>query len=269
MSKMKYQTLTGMHDVLPEDQIYFKRVQKVVESVANSYTFEKIETPILEMAEVFQKAVGSWSIYHDINVNINASIRQPAIARWERIIQSDGENLIPVLHTLYTSDREFKKDIDLAMRTVFGNDYEELIFPPAADQRIQLRVRWRSLKREQSAAELSDGTIRFLFLLTVLANPTPAPIIAIDEPETGLHPSMFPVVAEYAVEASEKSQVIFTTHSPQFLDAFREIKPTTTVVKWVDGETTLKNLDGEQLNYWLKEYSLGDLYVSGELEELD
>jgi histidyl-tRNA synthetase len=58
MSKIKYQTLTGMHDVLPEDQIYFKRVQKVVESVANSYTFEKIETPILELAEVFQKAVG-------------------------------------------------------------------------------------------------------------------------------------------------------------------------------------------------------------------
>lgn len=58
MSKIKYQSLTGMHDILPEDQIYFKRVQKVVESVANSYTFEKIETPILEFAEVFQKAVG-------------------------------------------------------------------------------------------------------------------------------------------------------------------------------------------------------------------
>jgi histidyl-tRNA synthetase len=58
MSKIKYQTLTGMHDVLPEDQVYFKRVQKVVESVTNSYTFEKIETPILEFAEVFQKAVG-------------------------------------------------------------------------------------------------------------------------------------------------------------------------------------------------------------------
>ncbi len=58
MSKTKYQSLTGMHDVLPEDQVYFKRVQRVVESVANSYTFEKIETPILEFTEVFQKAVG-------------------------------------------------------------------------------------------------------------------------------------------------------------------------------------------------------------------
>jgi len=58
MSKIKYQSLTGMHDILPEEQVYFKRIQKVVESVSNSYTFEKIETPILEFAEVFQKAVG-------------------------------------------------------------------------------------------------------------------------------------------------------------------------------------------------------------------
>ena len=58
MSKEKYQTLTGMHDVLPEDQVYFKRVQKVVEGVANYYSFDKIETPILEFAEIFQKAVG-------------------------------------------------------------------------------------------------------------------------------------------------------------------------------------------------------------------
>ncbi len=58
MSKIKYQTLTGMHDILPEDQVYFKRVQKAVESIANYYSFEKIETPILEFAEIFQKAVG-------------------------------------------------------------------------------------------------------------------------------------------------------------------------------------------------------------------
>jgi len=59
MSKIKYQSLTGMHDVLPEDQVYFKKIQKAVESVSNYYNFEKIETPILEFAEVFQKAVGN------------------------------------------------------------------------------------------------------------------------------------------------------------------------------------------------------------------
>lgn len=105
------------------------------------------------------------------------------------------------------------------MKAAYGDDFEELVFPPAADQRIQLRVRWKSLKREQTAADLSDGTLRFLFLLTVLASPSPAALVAIDEPETGLHPAMLPIVAEYAVDASSRTQVILTTHSPQLLDA--------------------------------------------------
>ncbi|MGA2418412.1 MAG: histidine--tRNA ligase [Candidatus Staskawiczbacteria bacterium] len=58
MAKNKFQTLTGMHDVLPEDQVFLKKVQKAVESVSNYYSFQKIETPILEDAEIFSKAVG-------------------------------------------------------------------------------------------------------------------------------------------------------------------------------------------------------------------
>ena len=131
-----------------------------------------------------------------------------------------------------------------------------------------MRVRWKSLKREQSTAELSDGTLRFLFLLTVLASPSPAPLIAIDEPETGLHPAMLSLVAEYAADAADRSQVIITTHSPQFLDAFAGIRPTTTIATWEHGETVLQTLNGETLDYWLKEYSLGSLFKSGELEQM-
>jgi Predicted ATPase len=216
----------------------------------------------------FQKGLAAIAVYHDLHTNKDASIRQPAIARMEKRVDPDGQNLISVMHTLYSGDRDFKNDINSAMQAAFGDDFEELVFPPASDQRIQLRIRWKSLKREQSAAELSDGTLRFLFLLTVLASPSPAPIIAIDEPETGLHPSMLPIVAEYAVDASTRSQVILTTHSPQFLDAFAGTRPTTTIAKWQDGETVLQTLKGEALEYWLKEYSLGALFKSGELEQI-
>lgn len=217
----------------------------------------------------FQKSIASIAVYHDLHTNKDASMRQPTISRLEKRVDPDGQNLISVLHTLYTGDRDFKNDIHSAMRAAFGDDFEELVFPPASDQRIQMRVRWKSLRREQSAAELSDGTLRFLFLLTVLASPTPAPIIAIDEPETGLHPSMLPLVAEYAVDASKRSQVILTTHSPQFLDAFdKKTIPTTTVAKWENGETVFQTLEGRKLDYWLKEYSLGSLFISGELEQL-
>jgi predicted ATPase len=115
---------------------------------------------------------------------------------------------------------------------------------------------------------MSDGTLRFLFLLAVLANPSPPPVIAIDEPETGLHPSMLPIVAEYALDAATRSQVVLTTHSTQLLDAFTETKPVTTVSAWENGETVLQTLDGEELDYWLKSYSLGSLFKSGELEKM-
>lgn len=216
----------------------------------------------------FQRGLASIAVYHDLHTNKDASVRQPAISRMEKRVDPDGQNLITVMHTLYTGDRDFKKDVNYAMQAAFGDDFEELVFPPASDQRIQMRIRWKSLKREQSAAELSDGTLRFLFLLTVLASPSPAPIIAIDEPETGLHPSMLPLIAEYAIDAATRSQVILTTHSPQFLDAFVETIPTTTVAKWQNGETILQTLQGEELKYWLKEYSLGSLFKSGELEQM-
>lgn len=215
----------------------------------------------------FQTFLAGWSIYHDVHVNQDAAIRQPTIARHEKRVDPDGQNLVSVLHTLYASDREFKKDVNLAMKAAFGDDFEEIVFPPAADQRVQMKIRWRSLQREQTAADLSDGTLRFLLLLGVLASPNPAPLIAIDEPETGLHPAMLPLVAEFAVDAAKRTQVILTTHSPQFLDAFGDSWPDTTVVKWRDGQTVLETLDDALLKRWLQEYSLGALFKSGELEQ--
>ncbi len=216
----------------------------------------------------FRNFVASIVAYKDFRTDKNASIRQATVTRSEKRVESDGQNLISVLHTLYTGDRDFKADINSAMKAAFTDDFEELVFPPASDQRIQLRIRWKSLKREQSAADLSDGTLRFLFLLTVLASPDPPPVIAIDEPETGLHPSMLPIIAEFAQDAAMRSQIIFTTHSPQFLDALTEAKPTTTVALWENGETILRTLPKDELEYWLKGYSLGALFRSGTLEQM-
>ena len=215
-----------------------------------------------------QQHIARWGIYQSFHADRDAPIRAPAVARMETRLDADGQNLISVLHTLYSTDRDFKNEVNTAMRTAFSDDFDEIVFPPAADQRIQLRLRWRSLQREQSAADLSDGTLRFLFLLAALANPSPPPLIAIDEPETGLHPSMLPIVAEYARDAAQRTQVILTTHSPELLDAFDNDPPTTTVVEWREGETLLRVLAGDGLDYWLKKYTLGELYRSKELEAM-
>ncbi|MEP7337765.1 MAG: AAA family ATPase [Acidobacteriota bacterium] len=236
-------------------------------SLLNSLSFAAQKKPFL-FRDIIRQPLAGYNIYHDLDVGQKSKIRQAAVTRLEKRIEVDGQNLVPVLHTLYMSDRNFKRNIDNGMISAFGKDYEEIVFPPAADQQVQFRIRWKSLRREQSAADLSDGTLRFLLLLAILATPEPPSLIAIDEPETGLHPTMLPIIAEFAHEASLRTQVIFTTHSPQFLDAFTDTKPTTTVAKWENGETSLHVLDGEELDYWVREYSLGTLFRQGDLEAL-
>jgi predicted ATPase len=216
----------------------------------------------------FQKELADWKIHQGFNTHREAPVRTPQVTRADTQVSSDGQNLVSVLHSLYMSNREFEDEVISAMRAAFGEDFDKLVFPPAADQRIQMRIRWRSLDRASSAADLSDGTLRFLFLLAVFANPMPPPLIAIDEPETGLHPSMLPIVAEYARDASQRAQVILTTHSPEFLDAFGDEPPTTTIVERHEGQTILRVVSGEELSYWLKQYTLGEMFRSKELEAL-
>ena len=252
-----------------DDDEQVQLLKEVVPEEETVLSLASSAVAVNQILPILVRDFGNIAIYTDLRVDRHAPIRQAPVSRLEQRVASDGQNLINVLHTLYTSDRQFKQDINDAMSAAFGTDFDELIFPPdSGDQRIQMRVRWKTLKRDQSTADLSDGTLRFLFLITVLASPNPPPLIAIDEPETGLHPSMLPIIAEFAAEAATRTQVIFTTHSDSFLDAFRDTRPTTTVAKWENGETTLTTLDDAELAYWLEGYSLGKLFRSGELENI-
>ncbi|MCI0377555.1 MAG: AAA family ATPase, partial [Gemmataceae bacterium] len=149
-----------------------------------------------------------WRVYHDVHVERGSPMRLPATTQFVKLVEADGNNLVSVLHTLYTSDRAFKCQINEGMRAGFAEQFEELVFQPAAAQQIQLAIQWKSSKQPHAGQDLSDGTLRFLFLLTVLASPEPATLIALDEPEIGLHPSMLPIIAEYAAEAATRTQVV-------------------------------------------------------------
>jgi predicted ATPase len=215
-----------------------------------------------------KRTLEAWRIYHDVHVERGSPMRLPTTTQFVKLVAPDGSNLGSVLHTLYTSNREFKRQVNEGMRAGFGDQFEELVFQPAAAQQIQLAVQWRSSRQPHAGQDLSDGTLRFLFLLTVLASPEPATLIAIDEPEVGLHPSMLPIVAEYAAEAAERSQVIMTSHSPVFLDAFSKVSPHVTLLHWQDGQTQLFQLAAEMMQKWLEQYRLGQLFTTGDLEAL-
>ena len=119
--------------------------------------------------------------------------------------------------------------------------------------------------RQIPASRLSDGTLRYLCLLAILLHPEPPSLVAIEEPELGLHPDLLPTLSDLLVQASERTQLIVTTHSDVLVDALTDKPESIVVCKQENGESRFERLDNKRLKTWLEEYSLGDLWTSGQL----
>jgi predicted ATPase len=116
------------------------------------------------------------------------------------------------------------------------------------------------------ASRLSDGTLRYLCLLAILCDPEPPALICIEEPELGLHPDMLPKVADLLVTASERTQLIVTTHSDILVDAMTEVPESVVVVEKHHGQTEARRLEAtHELQQWLEKYRLGQLWTRGEI----
>lgn len=115
------------------------------------------------------------------------------------------------------------------------------------------------------ATRLSDGTLRYLSLLSILCHPSPPPLICIEEPELGLHPDVLPTLADLMKDASERCQLIVTTHSDVLVDAMTDQPESVLVAEKTDSSTQLRRLNTSQLKPWLEKYRLGQLWTRGEI----
>lgn len=115
------------------------------------------------------------------------------------------------------------------------------------------------------ATRLSDGSLRYLCLLAILCDPSPPAVVCIEEPELGMHPDLIPKIADLLVAASERCQLIVTTHSSMLVDALSEQPESIVVCEKTDGATTLRRLDADELAPWLEKYRLGQLWIRGKL----
>jgi len=115
------------------------------------------------------------------------------------------------------------------------------------------------------ASRLSDGTLRWLSLLTILLQPDPPPLVCIEEPELGLHPDVIRSLAELLRKASGRMQLVVTTHSDTLVDELSDTPNSVLVCEKHEGSSVLKQLDGEQLSHWLERYTLGQLWRTGQI----
>ena len=144
--------------------------------------------------------------------------------------------------------------------------FDDFFLEPQALNEDTIRLEWRHRGSDGyfDAASLSDGTLRFIALATLLLQPIELrpSVILLDEPELGLHPAAIAILAFLINQASMETQIVVATQSPLLLDHF---KPEDVLVtERVDGATQFTRLEREKLKGWLEDYSLGQLWEKNE-----
>jgi predicted ATPase len=156
-------------------------------------------------------------------------------------LQASGENLALVLHNMVGLPSS-KRRIDSLLQAL-SPGFEGLTAKVVGGA-VQLFL-VESGDRLISAKRLSDGTLRFLALLSVLLHPEPPPVIVLEEPELGLHPDLLPTVAKLLVEASQRAQLFVTTHSDIVVDALTDHHESVLFCEKEEGGTVLRRAPPE------------------------
>lgn len=210
-------------------------------------------------AEQIKPAIESWRIYHFHDTSDTATVKQIHSVSDNLRFKPDAANLAAFLNRL---KQKFPQNYALIVKTIrlVAPFFDDFVFREG-EESIQLE--WTEVGNPDTpfkAFVLSDGTLRFICLTTLLLQPKElmADTIIIDEPELGLHPYALTILADLIKIASEKTQVIISTQSVELINHFSAND--IIVVDRKNNASTFTRLDENQLQDWLEDYSLGDLW---------
>ena len=211
-------------------------------------------------AHYIRSAIAEWRVYHFHDTSTAAPIRQLQAVRDNLLLKSGGDNLGPYLRQLreHHPDHYLKivETVQLAAPFFGGFVYRK-------DIGENMELEWFQADDPDTVLgprQLSDGTLRFICLATLLLQPAQLQpeLILIDEPELGLHPYALTLLAEMLQQASDSRQIIVSTQSAEIAGEFAP--EDVVVVNRKDGASTFERLDEDDLSDWLEDYSLGELW---------
>ncbi len=203
----------------------------------------------------------SWRVYHFHDTSDTALVKQRHGINVNDFLRSDARNLAAFLYLLKNNFPKHYQRIVKTIRLV-APFFDNFYLRPQPDNKEQIELEWREKGQDIpfKAHHLSDGTLRFICLATVLLQPNEfqPETILIDEPELGLHPFAIHLLASMLRSTSKKRQVIVSIQSPDLLSEFDV--DDIIVADRKEGWTQLERLDADSLADWLEEYSLGELW---------
>lgn len=213
-----------------------------------------------------QDILGNWRLYHFLDTSFHSPMKKTPMLHDNHFLREDGSNLASFLFLLRERYESTYRLIRNTLRQV-APFFDDFALEPAALNPDTIRLEWRHRNSDAyfDAASLSDGTLRFMALATLLLQPAALrpEIVLLDEPELGLHPFAMTILASMLRFASRETQIVLATQSPTLLDHFEPEE--VLVAERVGGQTRLDRLEGKELQVWLEEYSLGQLWEKNEL----
>jgi predicted ATPase len=198
-------------------------------------------------------------VYHFHDTSDSAPAKQMVDVDDNRFFRPDAANLAAYLYWLQQKHSTAFRHIEEHIRLV-APFFEKFVLAPSKLNESKIKLEWRQKGSDAyfDAYALSDGTLRFICLATLLLQPQPPRLILLDEPELGLHPFAIRILAEMLEVASKRVQVVLATQSVTLLNQF-EAKDI--VIAENDGcATSFNRLNPDNLIGWVDDYSLGELW---------
>jgi len=203
------------------------------------------------------ESIASWKIYHFHDTGKLSPMRRSESVDDIGYLRFDGANIAPYLFYLKNEHHNCYQQIIESIRLVTPF-FDDFIFRLTSQEKLRLNWVQKGSDYPLKPHHFSDGTLRFIGLVTALLQPTPPSTLILDEPELGLHPYAIEILAELLKAASKRMQVIVSTQSPALVDCFSP--ENVVVVNREQNQSTFQRLNESNLHLWLEEYSLGELW---------
>ena len=210
-------------------------------------------------ASYLKEFLESFTVYHFHDTSRTSAMRQACNVEDNRYLRHDASNLPAFLYRLQQTEPRVFTWIEQTIQSI-APYFKRFSLAPSPLVPNQISLVWEEQDSDMylDAQSLSDGTLRFIALATLLFQPNPPKTIVIDEPELGLHPVAIEKLAALVRVASHKAQVIIATQSSSFVSCFEP--EDIVVVERKEGSTAFVRPDKERLASWLENYSLGELW---------
>lgn len=211
------------------------------------------------VARYVRNHLNSYRIYHFHDTSPSSPMKQTSDVADNRFFRADAGNLASFLYLLQENYPDHFQNIEDTVRQAapFFNRFK---LEPSALNKEKIRLEWEEKGSDTyfNASALSDGTIRFICLATLLLQPDLPSLILIDEPELGLHPAAIQVLAGLLQSAATRTQLIVATQSVTLINQL--LPDHVWIVDRQDGQSVFKHLKEADMSSWLEDYSLGDLW---------